>query len=201
MSTDPKIWVAALVTIVVYSYLFKENRFYTAVEHLYVGTAAGYTVVMGYRNLQSLVWQPLVNQGKYWVLFPAILGLLLFAPSFKKSAGWLRRYPMAVIVGLGAALSARSSVTSQFIAQIKASMVSVNSIDNVIMIAGTVLTLSYFIFTIKPNPVIKTAATGGKWFIMVTLGAAFGSGIMARISLLIGRLLLVFKDWIPLIKL
>ena len=104
---------------------------------------------------------------------------------------------MAVIAGIGAALGARTAVTAQFIQQLRAAMAPLTTVDNVIIAIGTVATLSYFIFTVRSTPVLAEA---GKWVIMVTLGAAFGSGIMGRISLLIGRIFLVFKDWIPLIK-
>lgn len=200
MSRDPVIWVASILTIMAYSYLFKENEFYKAMEHLYVGVAAGYTVVMGYNNVISKVWNPLTKQGSWWVLIPAFIGLCLFAPYVSGKIAWLRRIPVAVIAAIGAGLSARTSVTSQFIEQLRASMIGLTTVNNIIIALGTVATLSYFLFTIKPNPVLKSSAEAGKWVIMVTLGAAFGSGIMGRISLLIGRLFLLFKDWIPLIK-
>jgi len=200
VSTDPKIWTAAILTIIVYSYLFKENEFYKAVEHLYVGVAAGYTMVMGYTNLTSKVWTPLTQKGSWWVLIPTIIGVMLFAPYLGKNYAWLRRIPVAVIAGIGAALGARSAVLAQFITQLKASMIPLTSVNNVIIALGTITTLAYFLFAIKPNPVLKAGVGAGKWVIMVTLGAAFGAGIMGRISLLIGRLFLVFHDWIPLIK-
>ncbi|QUL99192.1 MAG: hypothetical protein IMF26_03810 [Candidatus Fermentithermobacillus carboniphilus] len=200
MSSDPKVWVASILTIMAYSYLFKENEFYKAMEHLYVGVAAGYTVVMGYTNVVSKVWEPLTKKGSWWVLIPAVIGLCLFAPYIGARYAWLRRIPVAVIAAIGAALSARTAVTEQFVQQLRASMISLTTLDNVIIALGTLATLSYFIFTVRPNPVLRAGAEAGKWVIMVTLGAAFGAGIMGRISLLIGRLFLLFQDWIPLIK-
>jgi len=200
VSTDPVIWVSSILTIIGFSYLFKENEFYKAVEHLYVGVAAGYTVTMGYTNVLNKVWTPLTKKGQYTVLIPAVLGLLLFAPYVNKSLGWLRRIPVAVIVGIGAALSLRTALVEQFVAQIRSGIIPLNTVNNVIITLGTAATLCYFIFTVKPNPALKVGVESGKWVIMATLGAAFGSGIMGRISLLIGRLFLVFQDWIPLIK-
>lgn len=200
MSTNPVVWVSSILTIIGFSYLFKENEFYKAVEHLYVGVAAGYTVVMGYTNVVNKVWTPLTKKSQLTVLIPAILGFLLFMPYINKSLGWLRRIPVAVIVAIGAALSLRTALVEQFINQIRPGIISLNSINNIIITLGTAVTLCYFIFTVKPNPVMKVGVESGKWVIMVTLGAAFGSGIMGRISLLIGRLFLVFQDWIPLIK-
>lgn len=200
MSTDVIVWVSSILTIIAFSYIYKENEFYKAVEHLYVGVAAGYTVVMGYTNIINKVWRPLSQKGQYQVLIPAVLGLMLFAPYIYRPLAWLRRIPVAIIVGIGAALSVRTSIVTQFIGQLKASVIPLNSINNIIIVLGTVVTLCYFIFTVKPNPVMNVGVESGKWVIMVTLGAAFGAGIMGRVSLLIGRLFLLFQQWIPLIK-
>ena len=35
-------WVAAFLTIGIFSYLYKDNPFYKAAEHLFVGVSAGY---------------------------------------------------------------------------------------------------------------------------------------------------------------
>lgn len=199
MTSDPVIWVSSILTVIGFSYLFKENEFYRAVEHLYVGVAAGYTVVMGYTNVVNKVWGPLTKKSQYSVLIPAVLGFLLFMPYISRSLGWLRRLPVAVIVAIGGALALRTAVVEQFIAQLRPTIIPLNSINNIIIVLGVVATLAYFIFTVKPNPVLKVGVESGKWVIMVTLGAAFGSGIMGRVSLLIGRLFLVFRDWIPLI--
>ncbi|HHY69090.1 MAG TPA: hypothetical protein PLF08_05935 [Bacillota bacterium] len=201
MSRDPVIWVSAIVTIIAFSYLFKENELYKAVEHLYVGVAAGYTLVMGYNNIVSKVWTPLSRDGNFVVLIPAVIGLMLYVPYISKQYSWIKRIPIAVIVGIGMALTARTQVMQQFIEQIKATMVPINSINSFIILLGTIGTLCYFLFTFKPSLPIKTGSEIGKWTIMITLGAAFGAGIMGRISLLIDRMFLIFRDWIPLIKL
>ncbi|HON87464.1 MAG TPA: hypothetical protein PKU68_04500 [Bacillota bacterium] len=200
MSRDPVIWVSSIVTIIAFSYLFKENELYKAVEHLYVGVAAGYTLVMGYNNIVSKVWTPLTRDKNFLVLIPAILGLMLYVPYVSKQYSWVKRIPIAAIVGIGMALTARTQIMQQFVGQIKAAVGPVKNINSLIILLGTVGTLCYFLFTLRPSLPVKTGSEIGKWTIMVTLGAAFGAGIMGRISLLIDRMFLIFRDWIPLIK-
>ena len=200
MSRDPVIWVSSIVTIIAFSYLFKENELYKAVEHLYVGVAAGYTLVMGYNNIVSKVWTPLTRDKNFLVLIPAILGLMLYVPYVSKQYSWVKRIPIAAIVGIGMALTARTQIMQQFVGQIKATVGPVKNINSLIILLGTVGTLCYFLFTLRPSLPVKTGSEIGKWTIMVTLGAAFGAGIMGRISLLIDRMFLIFRDWIPLIK-
>ena len=43
-------WVAAFLTIGIFSYLYKDNPFYKIVEHLYVGISAGYLLSLGFWN-------------------------------------------------------------------------------------------------------------------------------------------------------
>ncbi len=200
MSRDPVIWVSSIVTIIAFSYLFKENELYKAVEHLYVCVAAGYTLVMGYNNIVSKVWTPLTRDKNFVVLIPAVLGLMLYVPYVSKQYSWVKRIPIAAIVGIGMALTARTQIMQQFVGQIKATVGPVKNINSLIILLGTVGTLCYFLFTLRPSLPVKTGSEIGKWTIMVTLGAAFGAGIMGRISLLIDRMFLIFRDWIPLIK-
>ena len=40
-SHDPGIWVGALLTLFVFSFLYKDNPFYKFAEHLFVGVSAG----------------------------------------------------------------------------------------------------------------------------------------------------------------
>ena len=41
-------WVAAFLTIGIFSYLYKDNPFYKAAEHLFVGVSAGYLFSLGF---------------------------------------------------------------------------------------------------------------------------------------------------------
>ena len=43
-------WVAAFLTIGIFSYLYKDNPFYKIAEHLYVGISAGYLLSLGFWN-------------------------------------------------------------------------------------------------------------------------------------------------------
>lgn len=201
MSTDFGIWTGALMTIAVFSYLFAENETYKAVEHIYVGAAAGYTIVLGYTNVVTKGWQPLVEGHQFQVLIPAALGLMLFAPYAGNQFAWLRRIPMSFIVGIGAGITIRSSVIEQFVKQIAATILPLNSIDNILIVFGMLVVFSYFFFTFKATPALKTSSELGKWLIMITFGASFGNAAMGRISLLIGRIDFMFREWIHLIKL
>jgi len=205
MTSDPIIWIGSILTIFAFSYLFKENAFYKATEHLYVGVASGYVVVMGYKNFLDKVVTP-VGKGQYLPIIPSIIGLMLFSIFFGNEYRWMRRWPLAITVGIGTAVTARTSVIEDLVRQSRATMIPLMAgviaatLNNLVIVLGVVSVLCYFFFTFKQNPVLRTGSEIGKWVLMITFGAAFGNGIMGRISLLIGRLFLLFQDWIPLIK-
>jgi len=56
--------------------------------------------------------------------------------------------------------------------------------------------LVYFYFSKEHTGVVGGVARLGIWFLMVSFGAAFGFTVMARISLLIGRMEFLINDWI-----
>ena len=41
-------WVFVLLTLCIFSFLYKDNPFYKAAEHLYVGASAGYVAVISF---------------------------------------------------------------------------------------------------------------------------------------------------------
>ena len=199
MSTSIGVWVAAMLTLAAHSFLYKENRFYRAAEHIYVGAGAGYSLVMGYTNVLNKAWNPIVQKGQIQMLIPVILGVLLFA-RFTKSVRWAARIPLALLVGLGAAIALRGAVEAQFISQVRATMVPLTNINNLILVTGVAGVLCYFFFTFPKSRPIQVGASYGRWLIMITMGAAFGNAVMGRISLFIGVLQFMFGQWIQIIK-
>lgn len=199
MSSSLPVWLAAICTIATYSFLYKENRLFRIAEHLFVGLGAGYAIVMGWDNVMTKAWKPMVQKGEYKFIVPMILGALVFT-RFVKGYNWLSRIPMALLVGMGTALALRGSIQAEFVDQISATVIPMNSINNILIVLGTLGTLVYFFFAQKHNAAIEYSSRFGRWVMMASFGAAFGNAVMGRISLLISRLQLMFGDWIHLIK-
>ncbi|MCH7494354.1 hypothetical protein IIA16_06580, partial [bacterium] len=56
------VWLAAGLTLFIFSFLFKDNPFYRFAEHLFVGLGAGYVVVVAYWNdIATNVFAPMQN--------------------------------------------------------------------------------------------------------------------------------------------
>ena len=101
MSPDPWIWIGALLTLMIFSFLYKDNPFYKFAEHLFVGVANGYYIVFYWQNaLMPNLFEPL-GAGNLVYLVPLLLGLMYFA-RFIPKIGWLVRIPIGFMIGWGA---------------------------------------------------------------------------------------------------
>lgn len=208
-------WVATGLTLLIFSFLYKDNPLFKLAEHLYVGVSVGYTIVKAYDTvLVHLVVKPIVEQGEISLLIPVAIGMLMLTRYVPKAA-WMSRYAFAFIVGMGAGLAIPRTISSFILKQVEDtirpllslagsdgvtfSMNLLNPSSNVnaiIILLGVSSVLFYFFFSIEHTGVGKAVARTGIIFLMISFGAAFGYTVMARMSLLIGRLtdLIEFSD-------
>lgn len=215
MSEVFAVWIAAILTLMVYSYLFSDNPLYRLAEHLLVGSSIGYAAVVAVhdillpRLLRPLAQDPTAN----WpYLIPLLLGLLLLAKA-RPSTAWVGNTSVAFLFGVGAALAVGGALLGSLLPQIQASWLPLSpraaggmeaALDNVCLVVATIGTLTYFYFTVGSgtgprNALIRFCATIGKWVMVITFGAIFGNRVMAYVSLLIERLHFLLGDWLGLV--
>jgi hypothetical protein len=191
-------WVAAGLTLCMYTFLYKDNPFFKFGEHLYVGVSIGYTIVRIYYDvmLKTLV-NPMAEQGRWDLLLPALLGVLVLA-RFVPRVAWVSRLAFALIVGFGSGAVMPRIISSFILQQVEGTFRPFLRLtpgggwtwlqaNAVVMLVGVVATLFYFFFSIEHRGAVYGAARVGIYFLMISFGAAFGYTVMARMSLLIGR--------------
>jgi len=199
ISTNIWIWIAALLTLAIYSFLYKDNPFYKFAEYLLVGISIGYGISVYWHNtIITKVYNPLVYNKDFLVIIPLLLGLLMFSRFFKNYV-YLSRIPIAFIVGASTGVSVPSTFEYLF-KQVQSTMPTAFNIGNIIIIIGVVTTLIYFFFSLEHKGAVGKVSRVGISFIMIAFGAAFGYTIMARISLFIGRIQFLLTDWLGIIK-
>jgi len=191
--------VAAFLTLCIFSFLYKDNPFYKFAEHLLVGVSMGYAIPLLYENaFIPFVYRPIFFENKFLLIIPAIMGIM-YIFRFTKNLSWLSRYPIVFsmgIVGMGVPMSMHSSV----LVQMRNAMIPLNNINAVLIFVGTMTILMYFFFSKEHKGVYGKVTNIGIWFMMVGFGASFGYTVMARISLLIGRIQFLLGDCLKLIK-
>ena len=203
-----EMWVAFVLTLMVFSFLLGDNPLYRLAEHLFVGTAAGYAVVVAYHSiLRPRLFQPLVDDPVvHWYLFiPLLLGLLLLGKG-RRNSGWLGNTTMGLLFGVGAALAIGGALLGSLAPQVAATWVSVNpdhypdqgwvgAMNALLVVIGTTGAFLYFYYGEPKGKGVGRVWAGfrrawgrvGHWFILAALGAIFANTIVARFSLLIGR--------------
>lgn len=206
------VWIAALLTLFIYSFLYRDNIFYKFAEHLFVGVSVGYGISVYWQNaFIRKVFDPLfitktyIVDGQFhlWpllaIVIPTLMGLLMLSIFTKKQA-WLIRIPIAFVVGMSAGISVPSTFQAYIFEHTKNTLYITLSISSFIMIVGVITTLVYFFFSKEHKGLLGKTANIGIWFIMIAFGASFGYTVMARISLLIGRMNFLLYDWLGVIK-
>lgn len=198
------VWIAAILTIAIYSFLFKENPLFTFAEHLFLGLATGHAMVLGYRNVLEGAWNPLVQKGQWLWIFPLVGGAMLLMRLIP-SVQWVSRIPLGFMMGVAAGLSLKRAIDSEFWRQVTATMdYSLTNPDNIIYVVIVISVLAYFFFGVpeksKVGSVVMKFAVLGQYAMMIAFGASLGSTIMARLSLVIGRLQFLFGTWLPILK-
>jgi len=203
------VWLAALLTIGIISFLYKDNILYKACEASFVGSSAGYWFITYFwDNLYRKFWLGINDSGNdnrlfLWLGF--VLGVMMLTRLSGK-IGWLSRWPLAFIVGATAGLYMMTYFASNAMAQIAATVKPPDPTGTEAMIAylviaiGTFCGLVYFFFSKEHKGVFGGAAKLGIWFLMITIGASFGYTVMSRMSLMLGRLDFLFGQWLGMIQ-
>jgi hypothetical protein len=161
-----------------------------------------------------LVVKPIVENGEIALLIPVAIGMLMLT-RYAPKAAWMSRYAFAFIVGMGAGLAIPRTISSFILKQIEDTVrpllsmtgpdglaFSMNllnpgsNLNALIILLGVSSVLFYFFFSIEHSGAGRAVARTGIIFLMISFGAGFGYTVMARMSLLIGRLtdLIEFSD-------
>jgi hypothetical protein len=207
------LWLAAFLTLGIFSFLYRDNVWYKICEAIFVGISAGYYLVTYFwDNLYSKFWVGLFPkhgdphvEGWYMLIFGGILGLMMLMRLVPK-IGWISRWPLAFIVGATAGLYLITYFASNVMAQVQDTMRPLgggnvyDTVGNVVVAVATFTCLIYFYFSKEHKGAFGGAAKVGIFFLMITFGASFGYTVMSRMSLLIGRIDSLLGDWLGLIK-
>jgi len=215
------IWIAAILTLAIYSFLYKDNPIYRFAESLLIGLSVGFLLVTAFDT--TIIPKALAPVGSafsevflegnfghfgliFWALIPVALGLLMFA-RFVPKYGWVSRIALALYIGFGAGASIPANMQSYILRQIEATIRPFLSIDSfgalvnaLVILIGLISTLFYFFFSKAHTGAFGKVTKLGTYFLMIFFGATFGYTVMARISLLIGRLTFLLRDWLGLIS-
>ncbi len=167
-------------------------------------------------------WFQVPFKGTAWhYAIPVVLGIILLLRLVPKIS-WISRWPLAFIIGTTAGLNLPRYLQSDFIQQMNNTFlpllvdwqgigpfVSNFSLShegqfalitvNAVIFVGVLCGLIYFFFSKEHKGWFGAASRLGIWILMITFGASFGYTVMGRISLLVGRITFLFRDWLDIL--
>jgi hypothetical protein len=213
------VWVGALLTLLIFSYLLKDTPLFRIAQALFVGVTVGYAGTVAVRLVLAprLVVPLLADPGANSHLFvPLALGLLLFA---KLRAAWapVGNASIAFLFGVGSALAIGGAISGALVPQLQATIVSFSPaqgwetvVSNLLLVIGTLgafLSFRFIVPAAQPRPATRvldglTRGWGyvGRWFILIAFGAIFADTAVSRISILISRVYYLLHDWLQVVK-
>ncbi|HLK57729.1 MAG TPA: hypothetical protein VKU00_14280 [Chthonomonadaceae bacterium] len=212
------LWIGAICTLGLYSVLYKENKLYRLFEHIFLGLATGFGVAATWNEvLKPKWWEPIWVKGQWWWILTLVAGLLYYF-IYSRKYNWLARAMIGFFLGVASGQSFQGFVNDLW-PQIRTSFKPLiphaliaktadhpaikavtlpDAINNLIFMVTLLCVMSYFFFSFEQkHPVQKGMAKMGRWLMMFTFGAIFGSTIMARLALLIDRMDYLLNDFGP----
>lgn len=181
--------LGAVLTLAVYSFLYKDNPFYKFAEHLVVGVSAGYYLVIYYYNfIDPNVVSPvfLLRSGNtpiqflrmdWWMaLVPGLLGLLLYARFFPK-IGWIGRWSLGIYVGGYSGLGIAPTMQARVLDQIRGGALPLSGVPD--PLAGTTnAVLAVVLFGVLMYLVVLKKRDGAR-NPLVAIGVVLLAGVVA----------------------
>lgn len=204
--------VGLILTLFVFSYLLGDNLLYRLAEHLFVGVAVGYAVVVAFHNvLGPKLLTPLVTAlgegnwgGVMLYVISLALGLFLLLKPIR-GLSWLGNLSLAVLLGVGAALAIGGALLGTLLPQMDATADMTVMIDRygpglglfsgIVALVGTIGVLLHFYYGAGQegrlaqvrNTLVRVWGGLGRWFVIVAFAAILATTFMARLSFLTGR--------------
>lgn len=193
--------LAAFLIVCIWSQiLYKDNIIFRFVQTTLVFLALANISVQAVNVINTKSIIPFFK-GDYILVVPIFLGALLYTRLIPKYVS-LSRIPIAIMVGVGLGLGMRGAVEVDIVNQIIATVLAFwggayTPIDNLIIMVGTVCSLSYFLFTIgfkgSQAKTIGYIQRIGRYFLMIAFGGVFGTTMMARLSWFTDRIYTIIQ--------
>lgn len=211
-------WIAALLTLMIFSFLYKDNPLFKIAEHLFIGLAAGYVLAVQFFNVfKPNLWDPLTAGEDFWLIVPFLLGLMMFT-RFSNKHSWISRWPLAYMVGIYSGMAVIGFTEGDLMRQVQASIIPPVSTEAVktfaahpgvltgldmfsspVIVFGLICILIYFFFSLEHKGTAGFFAKVGTGFLMVGFGAGYGYTVMTRMALLIDRFYFLIAEWLKLV--
>ena len=197
-------WIAAFLTLCIFSFLYRDNPLFRFAEALFAGVSLGYYIGQtADQTLKPNLVLPLVHDFRHNVdlIVPMLLGLNLYTRYVPKIS-WMARLSLGIYVGYYTGINMVQKLQGEVVPQAGATMLNLfghgflATINAIVIFVGVLAVLLYFFFSVEHKGIAGRVSRLGIWYLMLGFGAAFGYTVMGRVSLLIGRMNFLVTDWV-----
>jgi len=196
-----------VLTLMIYSYLIRDNLLYRIAVYLFVGLTAGLITIVTVESV-LLPWFDLTfgaedARGVGVGLIPVILLILLLFKSSRR-LGRFGNLGLAVIIGVGTAVALVGALAGTLI---PLSVTTINAgHDNALramfIFIGVASSLIHFQYLARRTPtgqierprLIRWISSLGEAFLMVTLGALYAAAILTSVTIFSDRMSFVLTE-------
>ena len=193
--------IGFVLTLLIFSYLWRDNPAYRLAVHLLVGVSAGYAVVV---VLQEFVWPVYTHMradssNALWLIPVFFATLLLFKLAPRLAP--LGSSAMALLIGVGGAVALVGAISGTLLPQVLAASSGVSGLLSALL---TIAILLYFRFTRMAQPTGNAWANLPGWqqainglgqaVLMITLGAIFAGVLSTSLVLLTDRIVYFINE-------
>ena len=193
------VWVAAVLTLMAYSFLVRDNPLFRLAEHLLVGTALGYAALVVMErvllpSVNAVVFDLFANPvSRVMTALGIVWGLLLLSWLIRP-VRWLASWSLGILFGVGAALAIGGAVVGTLLPQMQATLLPLGGssiLDNLVIVILVLTGLTYFFFVVRRDRplgrVIQGFSRVGRWGLMVSLGTLLGTRALSLLNALVER--------------
>jgi hypothetical protein len=101
--------LGVLATLAVFSIVFRDNASYRFVEHIFVGLATGFSIVITWKQFIIPKWYTSMmpenmfpnGEGQWWLAMAVVCGLMFYTVYFTRLA-WINRLAIGILMGWSA---------------------------------------------------------------------------------------------------
>ena len=195
-------WVPVIATLMILSFLYRDNPLFKIGENIFIGIALGYMWTLLWEiSVKPFFIMPLTDMfvefhlSDLTIIFWFLLAsTMLFR--FNRKKAWVANYYFGFIFGYMAGMQIPIQVQN-ILLQSTNLMKNVNqgsfyeTSKWIVLVFGTFSALMYFFFSKPHKGLLGRTARVGIVVMMIFFGAAFGSTVMGRVSLFIDRSILL----------
>lgn len=214
--------VGGVGTLAIFSFLIRENPFFRLFEHLFIGIAAGFGLVLSVKNflwpkvlapmlgLDIVTWPDGSVSHEYdprllLYALPMAFGLFYYF-LYSRRYAWLAKLVIGFSLGMSGGLAFKgffNQIMPQVVGSFKplavfedGALALGSSLENAFFVFTLLAVMYYFFFSFRhENRAADGLSLSGRWLLMVCFGAFFGSTVMARTALLVERVQFLLIDW------